>query len=42
MTLPAVDPSGLFDVRGKSALIVGATGAFGKVACAALGRAGAD
>lgn len=41
MTLPAVDPSGLFDVRGKSALIVGATGAFGKVACAALGRAGA-
>jgi NAD(P)-dependent dehydrogenase (short-subunit alcohol dehydrogenase family) len=31
----------LFDVRGKSALIVGATGAFGKVACATLGAAGA-
>jgi NAD(P)-dependent dehydrogenase (short-subunit alcohol dehydrogenase family) len=41
MTLPAINPSALFDVRGKSALIVGATGAFGKVACAALGRAGA-
>jgi NAD(P)-dependent dehydrogenase (short-subunit alcohol dehydrogenase family) len=41
MTLPAIDPTQLFDVRGKSALIVGATGAFGKVACATLGRAGA-
>ena len=41
MTLPAINPSALFDVRGKSALVVGATGAFGKVACAALGRAGA-
>ena len=41
MTLPAINPSILFDVRGKSALVVGATGAFGKVACAALGRAGA-
>jgi NAD(P)-dependent dehydrogenase (short-subunit alcohol dehydrogenase family) len=41
MTLPAINPAGLFDVGGKSALIVGATGAFGKVACAALGRAGA-
>ncbi len=41
MTLPALDPAQLFSVRGKSAIIVGATGAFGKVACAALGRAGA-
>ena len=41
MTLPAINPGALFDVSGKSALIVGATGAFGKVACAALGSAGA-
>jgi NAD(P)-dependent dehydrogenase (short-subunit alcohol dehydrogenase family) len=41
MTLPNIDPSGLFGVAGKSAVIVGATGAFGKVACATLGRAGA-
>ena len=41
MMLPNVDPSRLFDVTGKSALIVGATGAFGKVACATLGRGGA-
>jgi NAD(P)-dependent dehydrogenase (short-subunit alcohol dehydrogenase family) len=41
MTLPAINPSALFDVRGKSALVVGASGAFGKVACATLGRAGA-
>ena len=41
MTLPILDPSQLFSVRGKSAIVVGATGAFGKVACAALGRAGA-
>lgn len=41
MTLPAIDPATLFDVRGKSALIVGATGSFGKVVCATLGRAGA-
>lgn len=41
MTLPAIDPSGLFDVAGKSAVIVGATGAFGKVVCATLGKAGA-
>jgi NAD(P)-dependent dehydrogenase (short-subunit alcohol dehydrogenase family) len=40
MTLPNIDPSGLFGVAGKSAVIVGATGAFGKVACATLGRAG--
>ena len=41
MTLPSIDPSGLFDVAGKSAVIVGATGAFGKVVCVTLGRAGA-
>lgn len=41
MTLPQIDPSGLFDVAGKSAVIVGATGAFGKVVCATLGHAGA-
>jgi NAD(P)-dependent dehydrogenase (short-subunit alcohol dehydrogenase family) len=41
VTLPAFDQAGLFDVRGKSAIVVGATGAFGKVACATLGRAGA-
>jgi NAD(P)-dependent dehydrogenase (short-subunit alcohol dehydrogenase family) len=42
MTLPSIDTSALFDVRGKSALIVGATGAFGKVVCATLGGAGAQ
>ncbi len=41
MTLPSIDPSKLFDVHGKSALVVGATGAFGKVVCATLGTAGA-
>ncbi len=41
MTLPRIDPTNLFDVSGKSAIIVGATGAFGKVACATLGSAGA-
>lgn len=41
MTLPTVDPSQLFDVSGRSAIVVGATGAFGKVACATLGSAGA-
>lgn len=41
MSLPAIDPATLFDVRGKSALVVGATGSFGKVVCATLGRAGA-
>lgn len=41
MSLPAIDPARLFDVSGKSALVVGATGSFGKVACATLARAGA-
>ena len=42
MTLPKIDPTALFSVAGKSALVVGATGAFGRVACAALGAAGAQ
>ena len=41
MTLPRIDPKSLFAVDGKSAVIVGATGAFGKVVCATLGTAGA-
>ena len=40
MTLPALDPSRLFDVAGKVAVVTGATGAFGKVAATTLGRAG--
>jgi NAD(P)-dependent dehydrogenase (short-subunit alcohol dehydrogenase family) len=39
--LPKVDHRALFDVKGKSAIVAGATGAFGKVACATLGAAGA-
>jgi NADP-dependent 3-hydroxy acid dehydrogenase YdfG len=34
------DILGLFDVRGKVALVTGATGAFGSVAAKALGGAG--
>ena len=41
MTLPTIDTTALFSVAGKSAIIVGATGAFGKVVCATLGKAGA-
>ena len=41
MTLPAIDPSTLFDVAGKSAVVIGATGAFGTVVSATLGKAGA-
>lgn len=41
MTLPHIDTRALFDVAGKSAIVVGATGAFGKVVCATLGDAGA-
>ncbi len=41
MTLPAINPIGLFDVAGKSAVVIGATGAFGQVVCATLGNAGA-
>ncbi|BBE34758.1 putative oxidoreductase [Sphingosinicella microcystinivorans] len=41
MSLPQIDTTGLFAVAGKSAIVVGATGSFGKVACATLGDAGA-
>lgn len=41
MSLPVINPAELFDVREKVAIVVGATGAFGKVVCATLGRAGA-
>ncbi len=41
MSLPAINPGALFDVAGRSAIVVGATGSFGKVACATLGKAGA-
>ena len=41
MSLPSIDTRRLFNVAGKSAIVVGATGAFGKVACATLGDAGA-
>jgi NAD(P)-dependent dehydrogenase (short-subunit alcohol dehydrogenase family) len=41
VTLPQIDPAALFSVAGKSALVVGATGALGKLACATLGAAGA-
>ncbi|HEU4690755.1 MAG TPA: SDR family oxidoreductase [Vicinamibacterales bacterium] len=41
MNLPSIDTRTLFDVRGKVAIIIGATGAFGQVACATLGNAGA-
>lgn len=41
MSVPSIDVAGLFDVTGKSAIIVGATGSFGKVVCATLGNAGA-
>ena len=41
MSLPSIDTAGLFDVAGKSALVIGATGSFGKVVCATLGNAGA-
>jgi len=41
MSLPNINPEGLFDVKGKTAIVVGATGSFGQVVCATLGRAGA-
>lgn len=41
MSLPSIDSSKLFDVAGKSAVVVGATGSFGQVVCATLGNAGA-
>jgi NAD(P)-dependent dehydrogenase (short-subunit alcohol dehydrogenase family) len=42
VSLPEIDSSRLFDVAGKSAIIVGATGSFGKVVAATLGNAGAQ
>jgi NAD(P)-dependent dehydrogenase (short-subunit alcohol dehydrogenase family) len=36
-----IDPKDIFDIRGKTALVIGATGAFGSVASLALARAGA-
>jgi len=41
MSLPAINSSTLFDVAGKTAIVVGATGSFGQVVCATLGNAGA-
>jgi NAD(P)-dependent dehydrogenase (short-subunit alcohol dehydrogenase family) len=41
MTLPSIDVASLFDVSGKVALVVGATGSFGQVVCATLANAGA-
>ena len=41
MSYPVIDTSNLFNVAGKSAVIIGATGAFGQVACSTLGSAGA-
>lgn len=41
MSLSQIDTTGLFDVAGKSAIVVGATGSLGKVVCATLGNAGA-
>lgn len=41
MTLPIIQNDELFRITGKSAVVVGATGAFGKVACAVLANAGA-
>jgi len=41
MTLPTIALGKLFNVAGKSAIVIGASGAFGKVACATLGGAGA-
>lgn len=41
MALPEINVGSLFDVKGKSAIVIGATGAFGQVACATLANAGA-
>jgi NADP-dependent 3-hydroxy acid dehydrogenase YdfG len=40
MSVPNIDVASLFNIRGKSVVIVGATGAFGKVVCTALGATG--
>lgn len=41
MSLPDIDVSTLFNVKGKVALVVGATGSFGQVVCSTLAAAGA-
>jgi len=41
MTAPNQNPMQLFDLSGKSALVTGASGAFGRVASVALGASGA-
>ena len=41
MSLPDIDPGRMFDVAGKVAVVVGATGSFGQVVCATLGKSGA-
>ncbi|MEM8935993.1 MAG: SDR family oxidoreductase [Pseudomonadota bacterium] len=41
MTLPIIKTKSLFELTDKSAIVVGATGAFGKVVCATLADAGA-
>lgn len=41
MSLPSIDSSKMFDIAGKSAVVIGATGSFGQVVCATLGNAGA-
>jgi len=40
MTLPRIDSESLFNVSGKVAIVVGASGSFGQVVCATLGNAG--
>ena len=40
MTIPPSNPLSLFDISGKSAIITGASGAFGMVAAQVLARAG--
>lgn len=41
MSLPAIDSYSMFNVDGKVAVVVGATGSFGQVVCATLGGVGA-
>ena len=41
MSLPHIDPGALFEVADKIAVVVGATGSFGRVVCATLGKGGA-
>lgn len=41
MSLPVIDTSKLFDVAGKTAIVIGATGSFGRVCTVSLADAGA-